>query len=301
MIGVPAWNNATIFAVLIGIVAFSMFMGRRARQDRPRGAGSWAGLVVLLVVLSAFFGLTTFRMRNVVEERHVSHNTIGHGIQTAREELDRGMQEIKASVGDKIDEAKQAVRDALGPKERDGKKKDRVELILGNPPSIPALPAHPNAPRVPVVFEVTITNFERSQNKEFVAEELYRKATQRVIDWVRENLPVRNVNLHGTLTRDFLKEKGVFEDPDIEGEAVPRPGGTTDTLFGGSVKVTLAPDLQNYLLNIGFEQLDRQLRDEKFMEQTTVLALVLVATVAAAAVGLMCYAHRTWRSPAALQ
>src|SRR5687768_11590721 len=94
MNAVPVWNNATVLAVLIGIVAFSMYMGSRSGRH-GRKAGWWSGLVVLLVILSAFFGFASFRMRGVVEERHASRPPFARDISTPGEEIDRAMQEAQ--------------------------------------------------------------------------------------------------------------------------------------------------------------------------------------------------------------
>ena len=39
MNAVPAWNTMTIFAVIIVIVGFSMFMGQKHPRDGTRGGG----------------------------------------------------------------------------------------------------------------------------------------------------------------------------------------------------------------------------------------------------------------------
>src|SRR5262245_1239837 len=67
MNSVPTWNMTSVLAVLIGIVAFSMFMGNRSARNKPRTSW-WGGLVVVLIIVSGVMSFT-FLKRGVREER----------------------------------------------------------------------------------------------------------------------------------------------------------------------------------------------------------------------------------------
>src|SRR4029079_261127 len=67
MNSVPTWNMTYVLAVLIGIVAFSMFMGNRSARNKARTSW-WGGLVVVLIIVSGVMSFT-FLKRGVREER----------------------------------------------------------------------------------------------------------------------------------------------------------------------------------------------------------------------------------------
>jgi hypothetical protein len=287
----PAWTNMTIFAVIIVIVAFSMFMGRRSNDHRARG-GWWAGLVVLLIILSGFFGIQSFRMRSVQEVRHAGR-VWPEGVRT---EIEERVQTAREDVENALEQAKKAMGSAMRRDDK-SKQKNRVEVRSGPPTAI-----WTTTNQGTVVFDVTLPSGERAQSPDQLEQKLKQRGAARVAEWVQQNLPYRTWGISEEITPDLLEKKGAFpEKIDARKEVdVPRldyeSTGLKDTLYNGVLKVVLQPDVQQHLMNLGFTKLDERLKEEKFMQQGIIFIILMITTLSAGGIGTLCYLHRWWQS-----
>jgi hypothetical protein len=296
MNGVPTWNNMTIFFVIMAIVGFSMFMGQKSPRHGTR-AGWWAGLVVLLIVLSAFFGTTILRTRSVQEVRHAGQVSWSSNV---ADKVKEQLREVKEQTEDAVDEAKRAMNHALKRDTGDrGRSRSRVEVRIPTPPAPPAMSL--TGPLKEVTFEITLPNNERAQKLEQLDRKLKEKAAEQVTQWVREGVPYQKW-LTPFITPEILEARGAFPEP-VEPivEEIPRdsqlPGFGKDPLYNGTLKVVLSPPLQEFLKNETFRAIDVRLSEHKLMQQGVVFTMLLINTLAAGVIGTLCYLHRVWKSP----
>jgi hypothetical protein len=290
---VPVWNNMTIFAVIIVIVGFSMFMGQKSPKHGSR-SGWWAGLVVLLIVLSALFGTTLFRTRSVQEVRHAGRVTWSDQM---KEEIKSRVREANEQAAEAVEEAKRAMNNALKHGDQ-SRPRNRVEIHeLPDPPVPPIMTS--TRPLKDFTFEVSLPKGERTQKLDDLEKKLKAKAADRVTAWVRETIPYR-VYTGRFLTPQFLEANGAFPHPvEPEGEPIPRTGSNgndKDYLYNGVLKVVLSTSLQEQLIKEGFRVVGEQLQEEKLLQQSVILFILLGSTIAAGGIGTLCYLHRLWQS-----
>ncbi|MBL8822962.1 MAG: hypothetical protein JNJ77_10275 [Planctomycetia bacterium] len=278
-------NFNFIFIVMGGLIVLAMVMGRRSKNSHRTGTSWWVGLGVLLVVVSVFLGFTKMRMGSVKEERHSPKNAFSDAVDEFRDELRSGLDQARESIRDSLqtaqdgmEEARKAITSAnITAKSKNTKSTTRVVKTTIN------------APRIPTSWIVEVKDRERSQSQKDVDRQLYMKAVESVHRWINERMPVNWMMHYPTVNLDWLKNHGVFQDAiEYQEELVPRSSSNVkDTLYGGTLKVSLAPEVQETLLNLGYQKLEDTLHEDKFLAQWiificlvgTTLLLVLIAVI----------------------
>ncbi len=281
--GVFNLNFNFIFLLMGGLIVLAMIMGRRSKNSHRTGTGWWVGLGVMLVVVSVFLGFTKMRFGSIKEERHSSRNAFSEAVDEFRDELRSGLDQAKDAIRDSLQQAQDGVADAH-------KALTSVNTTAKNKTStVKVVKSVPNTPRTPTSWLVEVKDRDRSQNQKDVDHRLHMKAVESVNRWVNERMPVKWMMYYSTIDIDWLKNHGVFPASiDYDEELVPRSNSSAkDKLYGGTLKITLVPEVQETLLNMGYQKLEDSIHDEKFLAQWIIfvclagmsLLLALIALV----------------------
>lgn len=275
-------NFNFIFILMGGLIVLAMIMGRRSKNSHRTGTGWWIGLGVLLVVVSTFLGFTKMRFGSVREERHNPRNAFSEAV----DEFRTGLEHAKESIRDSLQSAQDSVEEAR-------KAMTNVNAVARkrntNSTTVKVIKSSASTPRNPTAWMVEVTDRERSQNQKDVERRLYMKAVDSVNRWVNEHMPVNWIMYYRTIDSDWLRNHGVFPEPiDFQEELVPRSNSSVkDKLYGGTLKVSLVPEVQETLLNIGYQQLEETLYNDKFLAQGIIFICLAGMTILLGLIALL--------------
>lgn len=279
-------NFNFIFILMGGLIVLAMIMGRRSNNAHRTGTGWWIGLGVLLVVVSTFLGFTKMRFGSVREERHNPRNAFSEAVDEFRDELRTGLEHARDSIRDSLQTAQDGVEEAR-------KAMTNVNAVARkrntNATTVKVVKSSASTPRTPTAWMVEVTDRERSQRQKDVELRLYMKAVDSVNRWINERMPVNWMMHYPIINSDWLKNHGVFPEPiDYQEELVPRFNSSEkDKLYGGTLKVSLMPEVQETLLNIGYQKLDETLQDDKFLAQGIIFICLAGMTILLGLIALL--------------
>ncbi len=280
----PMWINPNmIFVIVAVLIVLAMLMGGKNRTTRRTSFGWWIGLGVLLFIGSGFIFFARSGSGSNFEVRHSVRSAINEvknqirvGVETGREALDQGREEVSKSI--------EQIQGAFGSqgssttKTKGKKKPDAAASVVGKSTS----------PTGNVSWTVEVKEKDRKQKKEDVEKLLQSKATVSVNRWVADRMPVRNFFLNA-VTTPWLQERGAFSEPiDYQTEEVPRANTSeTDQLYSGTMKVVLTPSVQESLLDMGYDQLNEVLKSDQFQAQWIVSLVLMGITIFVGILGLV--------------
>ncbi len=275
------FGRSALFALVIGVVVMSMFWGGRSKGSK----GSWwGGLIVLLILLSLFFGFSRVKFGSTTERRYASRPAFAD----IKEEIDEAMGEAKETAKNALRDAKNAMESAMNQSNKDKKSTGQVRrsVTVNRPPEAPQMPS------VPLTWTIHIDGNDRSVDKKIVVNRIYEEAAERLRVWLSEQIP--GGRYIQPIYADELKKKGVLREEDVSlfPESLPNTDGTTTELFGGTAKLILTPQLQAKFIEDGLAYAKDRLADEKLEQQAGTSVAIIVATICAMLLG----SYRSYRA-----
>lgn len=267
-----------IFAVIAGLIVLAIIMGRKQRYSYRTGFGWWIGLGVLLVVVSGFLYFSRLAVSPIVEERRGGRSAfnqviadmkehIAAGLEAARESMKEGMDEVHRSV----DEAQESINSVVKESKSTSKLRGANTTVVKGTTS--------TTPTTVVQWTVEVKDRERSQQQEVVEKRLHEKAASSVNRWLNDQLPVKYYGMQ-VIGPQWLIDNGAFPDPISYAPAeVPRMNSSlTDKLYGGALTVKLLPNLQQTLLDLGYQELEQSIQAEKLQTQGVIFIVLMGIT-----------------------
>lgn len=257
------------FMIVAGLVVLAMVLGSRKKSHRA-GMNWWIGLAVLLLVTSGFMGIFFMGTSSFSENRQSARRYIDDTISNIKEDLRHGVESAREAIQEGMQELKQATEPTR-----------RGSSLKSNRKSTVFVSSNPNAtkvPRTPYNFSVSLDKSERSTRQETVDSRLKDKVWAYLQRWVDERMPYRTW-VH--LDKSMLEREGVFEKAiNYEKEEIPNPKtGEKETLIGGTMEATLSPALQETLLDIGYEKMADELQLIQLAKQFVVFTVIVGITV----------------------
>jgi hypothetical protein len=254
--------------IVAGLVVLAMVLGSRKKSHRA-GMNWWIGLAVLLLVTSGFMGIFFIRGGSMSENRQSVRRYIDDTIGNIKDDLRSGVESAREAIQEGMKELSQATET---PRKATTKSNRNSTVYVSSSNTTPKVP------RTPYHFTVSLAKSERSTRQETVDSRLKDKVWAYLQRWVDDRMPYRTwVHLDmRMLEREGVFEKGVNHEP----EEIRNPNtGEKETLFGGTMQVTLSPALQETLLDIGYEKMADELQMIQLAKQFVVFTVIVGITV----------------------
>jgi hypothetical protein len=126
-----------------------------------------------------------------------------------------------------------------------------------------------------------------SKDEKYVRRSVVEKALQEIDEWVAKQLPTKAYYVSNN--RDPAKLGLSPEKVDVAEREVKLPDGQKATLFTGSYKVALTPELQDDLFAAAYNDIERGLASETFLAQGVFFLVIAGITILASLLGLYRY------------